>query len=98
MKMSRSTERVGNFSMSVDGRALSPSGCDPISAIEDAQEIFVRIHPVISGNAPIKVENNVSQGFLPKEQSFVLKSIKDEGGGVARLHYMRAGKKQGNRS
>ena len=90
--------RVGNFSMSVDGRALSPSGCDPISLIDGAQEIFVRIHPVISGNAPIKVENNVSQGFLPKEQSFVLKSIKEEGGGVARLHYIRAGKKQGNRS
>ena len=98
MKMSRSTERVGNFSMSVDGIALSPSGCDLISAIEGAQEIFVRIHPVITGNAPIKVENNVSQGFLPKDQSFVLKSIKDEGGGVARLHYIRAGRKQGNRS
>jgi hypothetical protein len=84
--------------MSVDGIALSPSGCDLISAIEGAQEIFVRIHPVITGNAPIKVENNVSQGFLPKDQSFVLKSIKDEGGGVARLHYIRAGRKQGNRS
>jgi len=98
MIMSRSTERVLDFSMSVDGRALSASGCDPVSVIDGAQEIFVRIHPVITGNAPIKVENNVSQGFLRKDQSFVLKSIKVEGGGVARLLYIRAGKKQGNRS
>jgi len=98
MIMSRSTERVLDFSMSVDGRALSASGCDPVSAIQRAQEIFVRIQPVITGNAPIQVKNNVHQGFLPDDQRFVLKSIKDEGGGVARLHYMRAGKMQGNRS
>ena len=98
MITSRSTERVIDFLMSVDGRVLSSTGCDPKSALEGAQEVFLRIHPVITGNAPIKVENNVSQGFLPKDQSFVLKSIEDEGRGVARLHYIRAGKKRGQRS
>jgi hypothetical protein len=98
MITSRSTEGVLDFLMSVDGRVLSSTGCDPVSALEGAQEVFLRIHPVITGNAPVKVENNISQGFLPKDQSFVLKSIENEGCGVARLHYIRAGKKQGQRS
>jgi hypothetical protein len=98
MITSRSTEGVLDFLMSVDGRVISPAGFDPLMGLEAAREVFIRIHPVITGNAPVKVENNISQGFLPKDQSFVLKSIENEGCGVARLHYIRTPKKQGKRS
>ena len=98
MKSSRSTERVLDFSMSVDGRVLSPSGFDPMTALEAAREVFIRIHPVIQGNARVKGNGDLSQGFLTKDQRFVLKSIKGEEGGVARLHYIRTLKKQGERS
>jgi hypothetical protein len=98
MKSSRSTERVLDFSISVDGRVISPAGLDPLMRLEAAREVFIRIHPVIQGNARVKGKGDCSQGFLSKDQRFVLKSIKDEEGGVARLHYIRTPKKQGKRS
>ena len=84
--------------MSVDGRVLSPSGFDPMTALEVAREVFIRIHPVIQGNARVKGNGDLSQGFLTKDPRFVLKSIKGEEGGVARLHYIRTLKKQEKRS
>ena len=75
MKSSRSTERVLDFSMSVDGRVLSPSGFDPMTALEAAREVCIRILPVIQGNARAKGKGDLSQGFLTKDQRFVLKSI-----------------------
>jgi len=88
MNSSRSKKRVPDFSMSVDGRMISSSGLEPESALEKAQEFFVRIHPMIAGKRAL------CQVFLSEERRFVLKSIKDEGGGVATLHYTRARKSQ----
>jgi hypothetical protein len=90
MNSSRSKKRVPDFSMSVDGRMISASGLEPESALEEAQEFFVRIHPLIAGNPSVKGKSALCPGFLSEERRFVLKSIKDEGGGVACLHYTRA--------
>lgn len=89
MNSSRSKKRVLDLSMSVDGRVISSSGLKPESALEEAQELVVRIHPLIAGNPSVKGKSGSCQGFLPEERRFVLKSIKDEGGGVATLHYTR---------
>jgi hypothetical protein len=97
MKSSRITERVLDFSMSVDGGVISPSGFDPMIALEAVREVFVRIHPVIVGATAGKGGGASSHGFLSKDRRFVLKSIKDEEGGVARLHYIRSRKKQGQK-
>lgn len=97
MKSSRLTERVLDFSMSVDGSVISPSGFDPMSDLEAAREIIVRIHPVIVGATAWEGRGTGFQGFLSKDRRFVLKSIKDEEGGVARLHYIRSRKKQGQK-
>ena len=97
MKESRSTERVLDFSMSVDGRVISPSGFDPMISMEAAREVFVRIHPVIVGATAGKGRGASFHGFLSKDRRFVLKSIKDEEGGVARLHYIRSWRKQGQK-
>lgn len=80
--------------MSVDGRMISSSGLESESALEEAQEFFVRIHPLIAGKTSVKGKSALCQGFLSKERRFVLKSIKDEGGGVATLHYTRDRKSQ----
>jgi hypothetical protein len=84
--------------MSVDGRVISPSGFDPMIALEAAREVFVRIHPVIVGATSGNGRGAGFQGFLSKDRQFVLKSITDEKGGVARLHYIRTPKKLGKRS
>jgi len=89
MNSSRSKKRVLDLSMSVDGRVISSSGLKPESALEEAQELVVRIHPLIAGNPSVKGKSVLCQGFLSEERRFVLKSIKDEGGGVATLHYTR---------
>ena len=94
MNSFRSKKRVPNFSMSVDGRMISSSGLESESALEEAQEFFVRIHPLIAGKTSVKGKSALCQGFLSKERRFVLKSIKDEGGGVATLHYTRDRKSQ----
>jgi len=73
---------------------ISSSGLEPESALEEAQEFFVRIHPLIAGETSVKGKSALCQGFLSEERRFVLKSIKDEGGGVATLHYTRARKSQ----
>jgi len=95
MKLSRSTERVVDFSMSADGRVISPSGFEPSICLEEAQEVFVRIYPVIEGNAQSKGKSGFCKGFLSKDQEqwFILRSVQDEGEGVARLHYVRDPKK-----
>ena len=95
MNLSRSTERVVDFSMSADGRVLSPSGFDPSICLEEAQEVFVRIHPVIEGSAQSKGKSSFFHGFLSKDQEqwFILRSVQDEGEGIARLHYVRDPKK-----
>ena len=98
MKSSRSTERALDFSMSVDGRVISPLGLDPLFVPEEVQEVFVRIHPMIMGTSEAKAGSARSQGFPCKDRRFVLKSIKDDGKGVARIHYIRSTKKQGKRS
>ena len=87
-----------NFSMSVDARAISQSGFDPSMHLESAQEVFVRIHPVIAGNAQSDGGSDFCQGFLSKDQEqwFILKSLQDEGGGVALLHYVQDPKKDKN--
>jgi hypothetical protein len=90
MNSSRSKKRVLDFSMSVDGRVISSSGLKPESALEEAQEFFVRIHPLIAGKTSAKGKSALCPGFLSEERRFVLKSIKDEGGGIACLHYTRA--------
>jgi len=99
MKSSRSTERLVDFSMSADGRVNSPSGFDPLICLEEAQEVFVRIHPVIEGNAQSKGKSGFCKGFLSKDQEqwFILRSVQDEGEGVARLHYVRDPKKNKNK-
>jgi hypothetical protein len=96
MKSSRSTERVVDFSMSADGIAISPSGFDPSRCLEEAQEVFVRIYPVIEGSPQSKGKSGFCQGFLSKDQEqwFILRSVQDEGEGVARLHYVRDPKKK----
>jgi len=95
MKSSRSTERVVDFSMSADGRVISPSGFNPARFLEAAQEVFVRIHPVIEGIAQSKGKSGFCKGFLSKDHEhwFILRSFQDEGEGVARLHYVRDHKK-----
>ena len=95
MQSSRSTERALHFSMSADGRVVSPSGFDPSRCLEEAQEVFVRIHPVIAGNAQSKGKSGFCKGFLSndQEQWFILRSVQDEGEGIARLHYVRDPKK-----
>jgi hypothetical protein len=96
MKSSRSTERVVVFSMSADGIAISPSGFDPSRSLEEAQEVFVRIYPLIEGSPQSKGKSGFCQGFLSKDQEqwFILRSVQDEGEGVARLHYVRDPKKK----
>lgn len=91
MKSSRLTARVVDFSMSADGGVISPSGFDPSKFLEEAQEVFVRIHPVIEGSAQSKGKSGFCKGFLSKDQEqwFNLKSVQDEGEGVALLHYVR---------
>ena len=88
-----------NFSMSADGIAISPSGFDPLICLEEAQEVFVRIHPVIEGRAQSKGKSSFFHGFLSKDQEhwFILRSVQDEGEGVARLHYVLDPKKNKNK-
>jgi hypothetical protein len=88
--------------MSVDGRVISSLGLDslfvPEEVLEEVQEVFVRIHPMIKGASEAKAGSARSQGFPCKDRRFVLKSIKDDGKGVACIHYIRSTKKQGKRS
>ena len=78
-----------NFSMSADGIAISPSGFDPL----------ICIHPVIEGSAQSKGKSSFFHGFLSKDQEhwFILRSVQDEGEGVARLHYVLDPKKNKNK-
>jgi hypothetical protein len=94
MKSPRSPEQVLDFSLSVDGGVISPEGFEWPQSLDSVREVFVRIHPVITGKSSKKGNSGFRQGFLLKDQRFVLKSIKDEGGGVARIHYIRSPKKQ----
>ncbi len=98
MKSSRSTERVLDFSMSVDGRVISDTEFYPAIEYENAREVFVRIHPVIQGASEVMGGRASLQGFLSEDQRFVLKSMKVEGSGAVRLHYIRSRKKRGQRS
>jgi hypothetical protein len=51
---------------------------------------------VIEGSPQSKGKSGFCQGFLSKDQEqwFILRSVQDEGEGVARLHYVRDPKKK----
>ena len=98
MKSSRSTERVLDYSMSVDGRVISHAEFEPARKLETAPEVFVRIHPVIRGDSEATEKSAGFREFLSEDQRFVLKSIKVEGSGIASLHYIRSRKKKWQKS